>query len=106
MAKMVELISNRTCLLLLLHLQIYLDNIMGSRRSGPPSTSASGKASGSTSARKSASNKASSTQNSNNSENSGFSTEQMALYKVMRTQLAAKKKEAIAAKDEGMLILI
>lgn len=79
---------------------------MGSRRSGPSSASASGKASGSTRAGKSASNKASSAQNSNSSENSGFSPEQMALYKVMHSQLETKKKEATAAKDEGMLILI
>ena len=68
---------------------------MGSRRSGP-STSASGKASGS----------ASSAKNPNSSENSGFSAEQMALYKVMRSQLEANKKEEAAAKDEGMSILI
>lgn len=79
---------------------------MGSRRSGPSSASASRKASGSTHAGKPASNKASSARNSNSAENSGFSPEQMALYRVMHSQLETKKKEATAAKDEGMLILI
>jgi hypothetical protein len=70
---------------------------MGSRRAGPSSTSASGKA---------ANTSKSATQNthkaSTSSENSGFTNEQMALYKAMRSQLAAKKKAAATAKDEGM----
>jgi len=78
---------------------------MGGRRSGPSSASASGKASGSTRAGKSASSKASPAQNSNSPENSGYSPEQMALYRVMHRQLETKKKEATAAKDEGTLIL-
>jgi len=54
----------------------------------------------------SARNKAS-TSNGDSLENSeDFSAEQMALYKVMRTQLAAKKKAVTAAQDEGTSILI
>lgn len=53
----------------------------------------------------SARNKAS-TSNGDSLENSeDFSAEQMALYKVMRTQLA-KKKAVTAAQDEGTSILI
>lgn len=59
---------------------------------------------------RSLSNKASSarkkpTSNGDSLENSeDFSAEQMALYKVMRTQLAARKKAATAAQDEGTSI--
>ena len=40
------------------------------------------------------------------SENSGFTQEQLALYKAMCTKMEAQKKAAAAAEDEGMWILI
>lgn len=36
----------------------------------------------------------------------GFTTEQLALYNTMRAQLAAEKKAAAAAQDEGKSILV
>ena len=61
----------------------------------------------------SASNKASSARNNASTSNGDswensedFSAEQMALYKVMHTQLAARKKAVTAGQDEGTSILI
>ena len=72
-------------------------------------TSTSGKAPGSSKKGKSASNKTSSVQNRARSTDSlgtsGFTAEEMALYKTMHTQLEAKKKVATAAEREGMSIL-
>jgi hypothetical protein len=77
---------------------------MGSHRSGA-SGSANTKKKG-----KAASNKAlpagNNASTSNDDSPGDFSAEQLALYKVMHAQLAAKKKAATAAEDEGKSILI
>ena len=44
--------------------------------------------------------------NGDNLDSGDFSAEQMALYKVMHSQLAAKRKVSTVAEDEGVSILI
>jgi hypothetical protein len=99
-------ISNQICCFeLVLQLDFAYSDIM--RRTGT-SGSANTRQKGRSTSNKalSARNKAS-TSNGDSLENSeDFSAEQMALYKVMRTQLAAKKKAVTAAQDEGTSILI
>jgi hypothetical protein len=82
----------------------YLDIMYCSGTSGSVKTSQKGR---------SATNKASSARNNASTSNcdsrenlEDFSAEQMALYKVMRTQLTARKKAVTAAQDEGTSILI
>lgn len=80
------------------------------RRPSTASVSKAPESSASTSNKgKSASNKPSSAQgrvSTNSSGPSGFTKEQMALYKNMHAQLEAKKKAAAAAKDEGMSTIL
>lgn len=73
---------------------------MSSRETGagPSHTSASGKAS-----HRNRKGKGKLAGNNNTSTSaSEFTTEQMALYKAMRKQLEARKKAAVAVKDDGM----
>ena len=92
----------------MLVLQLFVDSphldIMRSYCSGSANTT---RKSGKTASHKasSAQNKPS-TFNGDNLDSGDFSAEQMALYKVMHSQLAAKRKAATVAEDEGVSILI
>lgn len=69
---------------------------MGSRRSGP--TPASGKGSGSAGTSTKGKGKSASNMASTSTGHSGFTLEEIALYKAMRSKLEGRKKD-----DEGML---
>ena len=76
----------------------YLDIMCRSGTSGSANTRQKGR---STSNKASAAQNNAFTSNGDSWENSEyFSAEQMALYKVMHTQLAARKKAVTAAQDE------